>query len=332
MGCSNGKMVQVKPEGELLQKHKKVQHVKGLDILNGSSISSAGGGERPSKSATSTASKQSHDSGYSGNDLEEDDGIDEYANIITENSEGAIVEKIESSFQAPELDLCLSGTPAPRNLSAKDKARLDEQRILENLRNEGLIATPKSKAKNGLAFEVVEATTMLRRAVPSRLAKLEKKKKKKTKEEIAEKLAMAEQRRKDAENEKLEKINAVAAKSDISQVQQDMVKQHQELLECTTKKVDSVVEKKEQRLQEIKDKLKAREEHAAKVRLRKKLHIPVEEEEEYELNNNETKRDDRLKLEIDSQDNIAVGETKESQQAPTSNTEIVSKRIAASDT
>ena len=95
-------------------------------------------------------------------------------------------------------DLCLNGMPAPRNLSAKDKARLDEQRILENLRNEGLIATSKSEAKNGLAFEVVEASmTMPRRALPARLAKLEKrKKKKKTKEEIAEKLAKAEQRRK----------------------------------------------------------------------------------------------------------------------------------------
>ena len=94
-------------------------------------------------------------------------------------------------------DLCLSGLPAPRNLSAKDKARLDEQRILEDLRNEGLIATSKFQAKSGLAFEVVEATTMPRRAVPARLASIEKKKKKKkTKEEIAEKLARAEKRRK----------------------------------------------------------------------------------------------------------------------------------------
>lgn len=85
-------------------------------------------------------------------------------------------------------------------MSAKDKARLDEQRILENLRNEGLIATSKYQAKSGLAFEVVEAdkvTMMPRRALPARLASLEKKKKKKkTKEEIAEKLERAEQRRK----------------------------------------------------------------------------------------------------------------------------------------
>lgn len=89
------------------------------------------------------------------------------------------------------------GTPAPRNLSAKDKARLDEQRILEDLRNEGLIATSKFEAKSGLAFEVVEATNLPRRVLPARLSKLEKrKKKKKTKEDIDNKLALAEQRRK----------------------------------------------------------------------------------------------------------------------------------------
>lgn len=89
--------------------------------------------------------------------------------------------------------------PAPRNLSAKDKARLDEQRILEDLRNEGLIATSKFEARSGMAFEVVEASQQLqlRRALPARLAKLNKKKKReKTKEEIAAKLEKAERRRK----------------------------------------------------------------------------------------------------------------------------------------
>ena len=47
--------------------------------------------------------KHSQDSGYDGNDLEDDDGIDEYANMITENSDGALVEEIEKKFQAPEL-------------------------------------------------------------------------------------------------------------------------------------------------------------------------------------------------------------------------------------
>lgn len=40
-------------------------------------------------------------------------------------------------------------------------------------------------------------------------------------------------------------------------------------------------------MQEVKDKLRAREEHAAKVRLRKKLHIPTQEEmDQYEATAN----------------------------------------------
>lgn len=96
-------------------------------------------------------------------------------------------------------DFTLTGQPAPRNLSAKDRARIDEQKILEDLRNEGLIATSTFEARSGMAFEVVEASDQLqlRRAPPARLAKLNKKKKKeKTKEEIAAKLERAEKRRK----------------------------------------------------------------------------------------------------------------------------------------
>lgn len=80
------------------------------------------------------------------------------------------------------------------------------------------------------------------------------------------------------ESERLEKINAVTSKSDVAQVSEHQEKQQQELLENTIKKVDAVSEKREQKLQELKDKLKAREEHAAKVRLRKKLRIPTQEE------------------------------------------------------
>lgn len=84
----------------------------------------------------------------------------------------------------------------------------------------------------------------------------------------------------EAEEERLGRINAVTLKSDVhvSNVQEEQVKQKEELLENTIKKVDTVSEKREQKLQELKDKLKAREEHAAKVRLRKKLHIPTQEE------------------------------------------------------
>lgn len=78
--------------------------------------------------------------------------------------------------------------------------------------------------------------------------------------------------------EKLEKINAVTAKCDTTHIQEEQNKQQQERLENSLRKEDEVAEKKKQRIQELKDKLKAKEEHAAKVRLRRKLHIPTQEE------------------------------------------------------
>lgn len=92
-------MVQVSPAGEPLAIHNAK---KGGEVLSGSSASLRSGELRPSGSATSKVSKHSTDSGFDGNDLEDDD-IDEYANIITENSDGAIIQEIEREFQATEL-------------------------------------------------------------------------------------------------------------------------------------------------------------------------------------------------------------------------------------
>lgn len=94
-------MVKVSPGGEILHNNAN-KSLKPSDKLAGSSASLNSNGERPSGSATSKGSKRSQDSGYSGNDLE-DDGFDEYAHIITENSENAVVQNIESNFHAPEL-------------------------------------------------------------------------------------------------------------------------------------------------------------------------------------------------------------------------------------
>ena len=97
----------------------------------------------------------------------------------------------------------------PQRLSAKDKERLDEQRVIATLREEGLITRPMSRATGGLAFEVTADSTpafardTLLGARPSlpplRLAKLEKRKKRRrklTEEDIKSKLEKAEERRK----------------------------------------------------------------------------------------------------------------------------------------
>jgi len=84
------------------------------------------------------------------------------------------------------------------SLSAKSRTRANEEDILASLKNEGLIATDTHKAKSGVSFALLSDETP-RRAPPARLAKLEKRRKKKallTQQEIQEKLERAEERRK----------------------------------------------------------------------------------------------------------------------------------------
>ena len=112
----------------------------------------------------------------------------------------------------------------------------------------------------------------------------------------------------------MEKINAVTLKSDanVSNVREEQQKLQQEILENTIKKVDTVAEKREQRLQELKDKQKAREERAAKVRLRKKLNIPTQEEIE-QLN--------EQSYQIAQQEGLQRGEAKVIPEIPVTNTQ-----------
>ena len=112
----------------------------------------------------------------------------------------------------------------------------------------------------------------------------------------------------------MEKINAITLKSDVnvSNVQEEQQKLQQEILENTIKKVDTVAEKREQRLQELKDKQKAREERAAKVRLRKKLNIPTQEEID-QLNEQSYK--------IAQQEGLQKGEAKVIPEIPVTNTQ-----------
>lgn len=73
--------------------------------------------------------------------------------------------------------------------------------ILQKLREEGLISRPSQEKSGGVSFDIVDATTSTKLPAlpPLKLAKLEKRRRKKrplTDEEIQEKLRRAEQRRK----------------------------------------------------------------------------------------------------------------------------------------
>ncbi|CAG7822307.1 unnamed protein product, partial [Allacma fusca] len=91
----------------------------------------------------------------------DDDLIDEdYGgefDFITENSDQQLVRKVISEFNPPNnLELVIIGIPCSRLLSAVQRTKLEEARILESLRNEGLIARPLKNALNATGFEIVE--------------------------------------------------------------------------------------------------------------------------------------------------------------------------------
>ena len=93
------------------------------------------------------------------------------------------------------------GTAVPRRTSGKAGSR--EASILEGLRQDGLIARPVQQATSGLSFEVVAAdlqgdSYLMAKKPPARLAKLEKRAKKKkvlTEEEIKAKMERVERKR-----------------------------------------------------------------------------------------------------------------------------------------
>ena len=53
------------------------------------------------------------------------------------------------------------GRACTRILSGYEKNKIDEEKILSNLRSEGLLAKPGGKSKSGMSFEIVEMNSDL---------------------------------------------------------------------------------------------------------------------------------------------------------------------------
>ena len=68
--------------------------------------------------------------------------------------------KVEADFQPADLPelLVITGRACVRILSGYQKNKMEEGRILDALREEGLLAKPKGKTAGGLSFEVVDAS------------------------------------------------------------------------------------------------------------------------------------------------------------------------------
>lgn len=67
------------------------------------------------------------------------------------------------------------------------------------------------------------------------------------------------------------KISATTNKSDVLTALNNFEKAQNEKVNLASSKVDTAAENREKKLKELRDKLKAKEEHAEKVRRRKKL-------------------------------------------------------------
>jgi len=253
MGCSNAKMVQVAPQaGPLDAKQPLPDIIDRKKNNNNNKLSTDLNSGSRAVSATSKISKRSEDSAF-----------------IEGDNDSLKSESGTSRIRSGGLKRTL------RNLSAKsDKPREKEEDILTKLRSEGLLATDTQQAKSGLAFELVQESSQPRKLPPARLAKLEKRQKRRkllTQQDIEAKLAKAEQRRKEAEAERLEKIHSVTVKSDVNSALDSFVAHQKQVKEQVQEKVDSATENRTKKLKELREKLKAKEEHAAMVRQRKKL-------------------------------------------------------------
>ena len=81
--------------------------------------------------------------------------------VRTENSPKGLVEQVVEDFQPvqlPEL-LVITGRACTRILSGYQKTKKEEETILANLREEGLLAKPGGKGQGGISFEIVDIAT-----------------------------------------------------------------------------------------------------------------------------------------------------------------------------
>ncbi|GIX86369.1 uncharacterized protein CEXT_523411 [Caerostris extrusa] len=126
--------------------------------------------------------------------------------------------------------------------------------------------------KRGFRFELVSAQSSFSDQFPSTLKLppmvLQKKKSELTHEEILQKLIQAEERRKVVKRTE-EKLSKIATK-DRQEIQTIAEKQAEINRQKLEKKLQIKTESREKFLNEVQEKLKAREQHAKKVRERKK--------------------------------------------------------------
>ncbi|KAI0215807.1 hypothetical protein LSAT2_032131 [Lamellibrachia satsuma] len=185
-------------------------------------------------------------------------------------------DKLNSQWRI--YDLGLDGTGCQQRLSAKARDRAEEMRVMDSLRSEGLIQRPVSRAAFGLSYDIIseENGLTMEKRPPARLAKLERRKKRRrqlTEEDITQKLEKADERKKELEQERLAKIQAVANMSDVNGSLDSTAKKLLAVEQHQKTKEEIAIENRQRRLEELQRKLRAKQEHAEIVRQRKKMAI-----------------------------------------------------------
>jgi len=217
-------------------------------------------------------SANSLDSGDSGYDEYDED----YSHIITEYSSKDIVEAIIQEFRPvdlPEL-LVITGRACTRILSGYEKNKQEEERILSDLRTEGLLAKPGGKSKSGMSFEIVDMNSDLNESfvstsslLPSvKLSRLEQRREtvKKTDVDIETQMAEAEVRRRNMEAERIKKLSELSGLNKIEKSRAEQIKQ-QEV------KQEVAMQQRKEQLESMRSKLKQKSKKADMVRLKKAL-------------------------------------------------------------
>ncbi|CAL4068927.1 unnamed protein product [Meganyctiphanes norvegica] len=228
--------------------------------------------------SSSASSRDSADSGIY--DLDED-----YSFVITENSPAELIKRVEDEFCYVEnLDLTITGKQCPRMLSGYQKARADEESILEGLRAEGFLASSRQKSNGGVSFDIIEATPQTQSAGSSQfqpkdfLPESHKNHLDRVRDrftlhnrssaDVNRKLHLADERRKDALEAKTDKM------LEISKHRQGRPKPEEVLKEKQTRKIDQAMEKREAHLKELRDKLHAKNQKVQQVKLKKLVNGP----------------------------------------------------------
>jgi hypothetical protein len=225
-----------------------------------SSLDSRRSGQETGNERASAKSSRTFDSGLG----------EEYAHIITEHSDQERKQSVEKEERPPTPDLPIVG----RSIAARHNAKLQPVFPAHNSnpQNINLCIVERPASRSGQAFDITFTNegTPNRKKLPLPIARLQAQKRKHefSREELDEKLKKADQRRQESERQMLERLAQQIDKQCHTQqaLQSFADKENKRLEEQLQKSIDKNHSNREAYLKSLRDKLRAKENHAKVVR------------------------------------------------------------------